>query len=69
MWVSDNAAAGLIEKAAAVTSTKVRIGAEDESPECLREIVDWALEHSPVHDALHRPALVSLDLEVVTSKS
>jgi hypothetical protein len=31
--------------------------------------VDWALEHSPVHDAMHRPVPVSLDLEVVTSKS
>jgi len=51
------------------TSIKVRIGAEDESPERLRKIVDWALEHSPVHDAMHRPVPVSLDLEVVTSKS
>ena len=49
------------------TNIKVRIAADGESPERLREIVDWALSHSPVHDAVHHEVPTSLDLEVVDS--
>lgn len=47
LGIDDNISAGPL-----AMRTRVRIGADDESPERLQEIVDWADAHSPVGDAV-----------------
>jgi uncharacterized OsmC-like protein len=44
--------------------TRVRIGANDVTPEHLREIVDWAEVHSPVGDAVRRAVPSKIEVEI-----
>lgn len=44
--------------------TRVRIAASNAPPERLREIVDWAVAHSPVADAIHRAVPSVLEVQV-----
>ena len=43
---------------------RVRIDAEDVTPDQLRELVEWADHHSPVSDAIRRALPVKVDIEV-----
>lgn len=43
---------------------RVRIGAADVVPECLRELVDQAIALAPVSQALSHPAQVGLSVEI-----
>ena len=46
------------------TTVRVRISAPGVPEERLREVVDWAREHSPVDDAMRRAVPVHLELVV-----
>lgn len=46
------------------TRVRVHVSAAGVSEERLREIIDWALAHSPVGDAMHRAVPVELELSV-----
>jgi len=45
------------------TRVRVLIGAPGVSETKLREIVDWAREHSPVDDAMQRAVPVTVEVE------
>jgi uncharacterized OsmC-like protein len=49
----------------AVMRMKVKIGAPGQSPEALRELVQWAEAHSPVSCTVKQAPACSLDVEVV----
>jgi len=42
-----------------------RIGAENASPDRLRELVKWIVAHSPVGDSIIRAIPTKVDVEVV----
>jgi len=42
-----------------------RIGAENASPDRLRELVNWILAHSPVGDSINRAIPTQVEVEVV----
>lgn len=42
-----------------------RIGAENATPERLRELVEWIVAHSPVGDSVSRAIPTKVDIEVV----
>jgi hypothetical protein len=42
-----------------------RIGAENATPERLRELVKWIEDHSPVGDSVSRAIPTAVDVEVV----
>jgi hypothetical protein len=44
---------------------KVKISAPGQSPEALRELVEWAEAHSPVSCTVKQAPACSLDVEVV----
>lgn len=54
-----------IPAAALSMRTRVRIGAENATPERLREIVGWAEAHSPVGDVVRRAVPSQAEVEVV----
>jgi uncharacterized OsmC-like protein len=46
------------------TRIRVRIAADGVPPERLQEVVDWALEHSPVSDAIERAVPIGVEVEI-----
>jgi uncharacterized OsmC-like protein len=44
--------------------TRVRVSARDADPQTLRELVEWAIEHCPVCDAVKRAVPISLDIDI-----
>ena len=46
-------------------ATRVRISADRVEPQALRELVEWAEQHSPISDALRRAVPMSVELESV----
>jgi hypothetical protein len=44
-------------------AARVRISADRVEPQALRELVEWAEQHSPISDALRRAVPTSVELE------
>jgi len=48
------------------TSMRVRVAGDGVDEQRLRDIVSWARDHSPVDDALRRPAPIDVEVDVTT---
>jgi uncharacterized OsmC-like protein len=44
--------------------TRVRVDAKDADEQSLRDLVDWAIAHCPVCDAIKRSVPMTIDVEV-----
>ena len=60
LGMDDNTPAGPLQ-----ARVRVRIGASGVDPERLREIVEWADQHSPVGDATRRAVPTTVEVETV----
>ena len=44
--------------------TRVRVSARDTDPQTLRDLVEWAIDHCPVCDAVKRAVPMTVDIDI-----